>query len=208
MKQGTAFSDGDFERIASQFGFPLPDETDEKGGYTAAKRVAEDIESARRSGVLETPTFFINNRRYEGPWDENSLAEAMLGSLGHRLHAATVDFVRWAPSAGFSLLLMSLLALLLANSSIGPAFQSWWDKSLAFQLDGRTFSLSLLHWVNDGLLTVFFLVVGLEIKREFTVGRLATRHAAALPVVAAFGGMTVPALIYLLVVPPGPLQAG
>ena len=208
MKQGTAFSDGDFERIASQFGFPLPDETDEKGGYTAAERVAEDIESARRSGVLETPTFFINNRRYEGPWDENSLAEAMLGSLGHRLHAATVDFVRWAPSAGFSLLLMSLLALLLANSSIGPVFQSWWDKSLAFQLDGRTFSLSLLHWVNDGLLTVFFLVVGLEIKREFTVGRLATRHAAALPVVAAFGGMTVPALIYLLVVPPGPLQAG
>ena len=122
-------------------------------GSTAAARVAEDIESARRSGVLETPTFFINNRRYEGPWDENSLAEAMLGSLGHRLHAATVDFVRWAPSAGFSLLLMSLLALLLANSPIGPAFQSWWDKSLAFQLAERTFGLPLLHWVNDGLLT-------------------------------------------------------
>ena len=62
--------------------------------------------------------------------------------------------------------------------------------------------------MNDGLLTIFFLVVGLEIKREFTVGRLATRRAAALPIVAAFGGMTVPALIYLLVVPPGPLHAG
>ncbi len=208
MKQGTTFSDGDFERIASAFDLPLREEKGEKGGHAAATRLAEDIESARRSGVLETPTFFINDRRYEGPWDESSLAEAMLGSLGHRLHAATVDFVRWAPSAGLSLLLMSVIAVLLANSQVGPLFQSWWDKSLAFQLDGSTFALPLLHWVNDGLLTIFFLVVGLEIKREFTVGRLATRRSAALPIIAAFGGMIAPALIYLFVVPPGPLQAG
>ncbi len=68
--------------------------------------------------------------------------------------------------------------------------------------------MPLLHWVNDGLLTIFFLVVGLEIKREFTVGRLATPRAAALPIVAAFGGMTAPAVIYLLLVQPGPLHAG
>ena len=120
--------------------------------------------------------------------------------------AATVDFVRWAPSAGLLLLLMSIIAILLVNSPVGPAFQSWWHESLGFQLGGRALVLSLLHWVNDGLLTIFFLVVGLEIKREFTVGRLATPYAAALPIVAAFGGMTAPALIYLLVVPPGPLH--
>ncbi len=207
MQQGTIFTDGDFERIASDFKLP-PRASNEPAWKAAAERVGEDIRSAQHSGVLETPTFFINNRRYEGPWDESSLAEAMLGSLGHRLHAATVDFVRWAPSAGLSLLLMSVLAVLLVNSPVGPAFQSWWHESLGFQLGGQALVLSLLHWVNDGLLTIFFLVVGLEIKREFTVGRLATPYAAALPVIAAFGGMTAPALIYLLVVPPGPLHAG
>ena len=208
MKQGTRFSDGDFERIASDFELPPSDAKDGAAWQVAVTRVADDIRSAQHSGVLETPTFFINNRRYEGPWDESSLAEAMLGSLGHRLHAATVDFVRWAPSAGLSLLLMSVLAVLLVNSPIGPAFQSWWDQSFGLQLSGSAFALPLLDWVNDGLLTIFFLVVGLEIKREFTVGRLATRLAAALPIVAAFGGMTAPALIYLLVVPSGPLHAG
>src|SRR3546814_307999 len=68
--------------------------------------------------------------------------------------------------------------------------------------------MPLLDWVDDGLLTVFFLVVGLEIKRELTVGRLATPRVAALPVAASVGGMAVPALIYLAVVPTGPLTAG
>lgn len=207
MNQGPAFTDGDFKRIASAFDLPASDAKDGAPWKAEATRVAEDIRSAQHSGVLETPTFFINSRRYEGPWDESSLAEAMLGSLGHRLHTATVDFVRWGPSAGLSLLLMSVMAVLLVNSSIGSAFQSWWQESFGFQLGERTFALPLLEWVNNGLLTIFFLVVGLEIKRELTVGRLATRRAAALPVIAAFGGMIGPALIYLLVVPAG-VQAG
>jgi Na+:H+ antiporter, NhaA family len=103
---------------------------------------------------------------------------------------------------------MSVVAVVLANSPIGAAFESWWRTSFGFELGGRTFILPLLSWVNDGLLALFFLVVGLEIKREFTVGHLATPRAAALPVIAAFGGITVPILIYLLVVPPGPLSAG
>jgi NhaA family Na+:H+ antiporter len=68
--------------------------------------------------------------------------------------------------------------------------------------------MPLLNWVDDGLLTIFFLAVGLEIKREFTVGHLADRRSASLPVAAAFGGMIVPALLYLLIVPPGPWAAG
>lgn len=207
MSHGTTFSDADFERIASDFDLPPKDERDEEAWETATGRVAEDIRSAQRSVVLETPTFFINNRRYEGPWDESSLAEALLGSLGHRLHAATVDFVRWGPSAGLSLLLMSIIAVVLSNSPLGTAFASWWHAQFGLHIGGLDFTLPTLAWINDGLLTIFFLVVGLEIKREFTVGRLATRRAAALPVIAAFGGMAVPVLIYLLVVPAG-LQAG
>jgi NhaA family Na+:H+ antiporter len=155
-----------------------------------------------------TPTFFINGRRYEGPWEEGALAEAMLRSLGHRVQSAALEFVRWAPSTGLLLLLGTVVALVLSNSTIGPAFASFWRAPLGFQLGARSFLLPVIDWVNHGLLSAFFLVVGLEIKREFTVGRLASRRAAVLPLAAAFGGMTVPAVIYLAVIGGGPLTSG
>jgi hypothetical protein len=68
---------------------------------------------------------------------------------------------------------------------------SWWETSLGFQWGARTFAHSLLHWVNHGLLTVFFFIVGLEIKREFTVGHLATFRSGALPLTAAGLGVLV-----------------
>ncbi|HYJ04046.1 MAG TPA: Na+/H+ antiporter NhaA, partial [Chthoniobacterales bacterium] len=136
-----------------------------------------------------------------------TLAEAMLGTLGHRLHSATVDFIRWAPSAGFLLLAASILALVLANSPLGSAFGALWTTPLGVQVGGGGFTLPLLKWINDGLLAIFFLVVGLEIKREFTVGRLATLRSGALPVAGAFGGIAVPIVIYLLIAPSA-LSAG
>jgi NhaA family Na+:H+ antiporter len=208
MKRGPTFTPDDFERIAREFALPPRDEAPATASAAAQRRVDEDAQSARHSGALFTPTFFINGRRYEGAWDASTLGEAMLGTLGHRLHAASLDFVRWGPSAGMLLLLMSIVALALTNSAFGTAFQSWWTASLGFTLAGRAFELPILAWINDGLLSIFFLVVGLEIKREFTVGRLATPRAAALPVIAALGGILVPILIYLTAVPPGPLSAG
>ncbi|HJU04773.1 MAG TPA: Na+/H+ antiporter NhaA [Nitrospiraceae bacterium] len=208
MKRGPAFTSGDFERVAGEFSLPRNGGPDTPASQSAKRRVREDLDSAQRSGVLVTPTFFINNRRYEGPWDESALADALLGSLGHRMQTAALDFVRWGPSAGLLLLLMSVLAVVLSNSPLGPAVESWWRTPLGLHLGNGAFTLPLLDWINDGLLSVFFFVVGLEIKREFTVGHLATRQAAALPVMAAIGGIIFPALIYLLVIPPGPLRAG
>ena len=78
---------------------------------------------------------------------------------------------------------------------MGPAFAAFWERELGFSLGDQSFGMSLRNWVNDGLLTIFFLVVGLEIKREFTVGHLANRRSAALPIAAAIGGMVVPALL-------------
>ena len=173
----------------------------------AKARVDADVESAAASGVIITPTFFINDRRYDGPWDTNSLSEAMLGSLGHVVHAAALDFAKWAPSTGILLLLATGLAVILSNSPLGPDFNDFWDQRLGLSFAGAEFSLSLRHWINDGLLVIFFLVVGLEIKREFTVGHLANRQAAMLPIVAAIGGMAVPALLYLILVPDGPLRS-
>lgn len=203
MKRGSDFSEEDLEEVARDFNLPPCPEK-----LATEARVKVDLESAEESGVVITPTFFLNGRRYEGPWDENTLAEALLGTLGHRLHAATVDFVRWGPSAGFLLMTMSVLAVALANSSLGGIFESVWTMLCGFQVGDAGLVLPLLSWINDGLLAIFFLVVGLEIKREFTVGRLATFRSGALPVFAAFGGIFVPILIYLLIAPPGPLAKG
>ena len=202
MRRGPVFAEGEMEAMAAEFGVPPREQWEPESAHAAASRVREDALSGLHSGARVTPTFYINGRRYEGAWDEASLSEAMLRSLGHRLHAASVDFVRWAPSTGLLLLLMTLLAVAVSNTPAGPAFLKFWETTAGFRFDGGGFSLPLIDWVNHGLLTVFFLVVGLEIKRELTVGRLATARAAALPIAAALGGMVVPALIFLLLAPP------
>src|SRR6185295_408537 len=201
MERGPAFSDGDFGRISHELN--LPSGAEHEASLAAAQeRVREDVESARRSGARIPPTFFINGRRYAGAWDESSLADALLAPLGHLIQAAAFQFVRWGPSSGLLLGLATALALVLSNSPVGSAFQSWWDTRLGFQWGAFTFALTLLDWVNHGLLTIFFFVVGLEIKREFTVGHLASFRSGALPVIAAFGGIILPALIYALIAPP------
>ncbi len=202
MERGPAFSAGDFERIAQEFNLPLHDASHEPALAAAHERVREDVDSAQRSDARVTPTFFINGRRYAGTWDESSLADAMLAPLGHRIQSAAFEFVRWGPSSGLLLGLATVLALALSNSPLGSAFTAWWNTPVGFQWDTSTFAHSLLHWVNHGLLTVFFFVVGLEIKREFTVGHLATFRSGALPVLAAFGGILLPAVIYASIAPP------
>jgi NhaA family Na+:H+ antiporter len=206
MTRSATLTEDDVSTIAAELGPEDPDAA--AAAERARARVDADERSARASGVRFTPTFFINGRRYDGPWDESSLSEAMLGTLGYRVRAAALDFARWGPSAGVLLLLATLLALALSNSAIGPAFAAFWERELGFSLGERSFGMSLHHWVNDGLLTIFFLVVGLEIKREFTVGHLATRRSAAFPIAAALGGMVVPAALYLLLIPAGPLSRG
>ncbi|MGY4325858.1 NhaA family Na+:H+ antiporter [Bradyrhizobium sp. LB7.2] len=174
----------------------------------ARARVEADVASARASGVRITPTFYINRRRYDGPWDESSLVDAMLGTLGHRVRTAALEFASWGPSAGILLVLATLTAIVLTNSPIRPAFEALWRQELGVSLSDAAFQMPILRWVNDGLLTVFFLVVGLEVKREMTVGHLASRRSAALPIAAALGGMVVPALLYALVIPAGPWSHG
>jgi NhaA family Na+:H+ antiporter len=181
---------------------------DDPAVIRAKARVDADEASAAASGAIVTPTFFINGRRYDGPWDESALSDAMLGTLGHRVRSAALDFASWGPSAGMLLLLATIVAVALTNSRLGPGFAAFWQQEFGLTFGGRGFSLSLLYWINDGLLTLFFLVVGLEIKREFTVGHLAGWRSAALPVAGAIGGMIAPAALYLLIVPPGPWSHG
>lgn len=97
--------------------------------------------------------------------------------------------------AGFLLLGSAIIALIWSNID-GEGYSHFWHQELAITFAGVTLSHSLVHWVNDGLMTIFFFTVGLEIKRELLVGGLSDPKRAALPVAAAIGGMVVPALIY------------
>ncbi len=207
MKRDPHFDETDLEQLAANVHLPPPDLRDDAARKAADARVREDALSGLDSGARVTPTFFINGRRYEGAWDESSLTAALVGSLGHRFQSASLDFARWAPAGGLLLLLGTVLALVLSNMRGGPGFMAFWETPLGVAFGDGAFRLSVLDWVNHGLLSVFFLVVGLEIKREFTVGRLANRRAAILPVAAAFGGMTVPALLYVAIAP-GALAGG
>lgn len=209
MTRSAVLTEDDLGDVARRLKLPVGEESAAEDAIENARaRVEEDMASARASGVRYTPTFFINSRRYDGPWDTASFTEAMLGSLGHRVHTAALGFASWAPSTGLLLLIASILSVFIVNSPLARPFETFWHTELAARFGGFTYSMSLLHWVNDALLTIFFFVVGLEIKREFTVGSLAGIRQAALPVAAAIGGMAIPALIYIAIVRQGPWASG
>jgi NhaA family Na+:H+ antiporter len=209
MERSETLTEEDLRAVETELGLAaqVPEQAQERERRAKA-RVAADGESARASGVAVTPTFFINGRRYEGLWEQSAIADAMLGSLGRRVRVAALDFARWAPSTGILLLLATVLAILATNSAQGAAFAAFWETPVGLSFGAAAHQMPLVRWINEGLLSVFFLVVGLEIKREFTVGRLASRRSAALPVAAALGGMAGPVLLYGLVLPQGPWAHG
>jgi NhaA family Na+:H+ antiporter len=111
-------------------------------------------------------------------------------------------------SGSVLLLLFTAVALLWANSPWADLYERMLHLGLGVTLGGWSFSMSAEHWVNDGLMALFFFVVGLEIKRELSVGQLSTFRSALLPVAAALGGMVVPALIYAALNASGPGARG
>ena len=117
-------------------------------------------------------------------------------------------FVAWPASTGIILLFSALLALCLANSAYSNLYHKILHYPVGLSLGHFAFSFSLHHLVNEGLMAIFFFVVGLEIKKELIVGELSHFKKAVLPVFAALGGMLVPALFYLAFNGEGPSQKG
>lgn len=122
-------------------------------------------------------------------FDDDSVAVA-------RLTRPLQRFVALEVGGGLVLLLATLAALAWANSPWREAYDHVWHLPLAVRLGDWALDLSLKHWIDDGLMALFFFVVGMEIKRELVVGELASARRAALPVAAALGGMAAPALVY------------
>lgn len=105
-------------------------------------------------------------------------------------------FLRRTTAGGIVLVGTTLVAIALCTAFGSDAYEHFWDIELELSLGDASFGMPLRHWINDALMAVFFLGVGLELKREILVGELASLKDSALPVIAAFGGMIVPALIF------------
>ncbi len=117
-------------------------------------------------------------------------------------------FVRTEALGGLILMSCAVLALALANSPWAQFYTRLWELRFAIGSSGHSLSLTLHQWINDGLMALFFLLVGLEIKRELVAGELASPKKAALPIAAAVGGMVVPAVLYWCFNTSGPAAQG
>lgn len=176
--------------------------------HTFAERVKDDFHGGVRSGVNGTPSFFINGTRYDGAWDLESLIDAVEKPLGVQVRLLAQEFVRIEASGGIFLLICAIIALVWANSALSESYFHFWETELALGFGQVAFSLPLIEWINDGLMVIFFFVVGLEIKRQLSTGELSRPRRAVLPLAAALGGMLVPAAIYLIFNAGGPGEQG
>jgi NhaA family Na+:H+ antiporter len=125
-----------------------------------------------------------------------------------RLVGPFARFLHVEAASGIVLLLFTAAALALANSPLADGFLGIWKTPLGFELGDFQVRHSLKHWINDGLMAVFFFVIGLEVKREIVLGELRDARRAALPIAAAIGGMVAPAAIYLSLQAGQPAEAG
>jgi len=117
-------------------------------------------------------------------------------------------FLRQTTAGGIVLMGMTLLTLIIASSPWGDAYRHLWETPVRIGIGLQNMEMPIHAWVNEGLMALFFLLVGLELKREILVGELASLRNAALPVAGAIGGMLVPAIIYFLFNPFGPTASG
>jgi NhaA family Na+:H+ antiporter len=128
--------------------------------------------------------------------------------LADRLAAPFVRFLAIEAASTILLLLAAVVALAWTNSPWRESYGAFWHLPLGISFGERTLSLSLEHWVNDGLMVLFFFLVGMEIKHELVIGALSSRERAMLPLFGALGGMIVPAAIYASLHAGGPAASG
>lgn len=127
-----------------------------------------------------------SSKKFYAPWEK----------AFDRVVTPLEEFIHKETTSGFLLMGCALLALIAANTALAETYQHFIHTKIGFNFGGWSIEKTLHHWVNDGLMALFFFVVGLELKREILVGELAEPKQAILPILAAIGGMVIPALIY------------
>ena len=135
---------------------------------------------------------------YHAPWEKSF----------DKILTPFEEFIHRQTTSGLLLMGTAILALVLANGPLTSAYEHLVHTPIGLTIGGWTLEMTLQHWINDGLMALFFFVVGLELKRELLVGELAKPRNAALPIAAAIGGMVVPGLIYFAINPAGDAALG
>lgn len=189
----------DLVAIARDLGLDVPRFLRDLDSPEVARRVAEDVSDARTNAVTGTPTLFVDGVRYDGAWDYYSMLDAIERPFAERVGRSARVFASLPTSAGLVLLIAAALALVIANSPLAPFYRSAIDAQIRVGTESHGIVLTTRDWLAEGLLAFFFLIVGLELRREITSGALVNRRAAILPAIAAFGGGVMPALIYLAI---------
>ncbi|HSM95037.1 MAG TPA: Na+/H+ antiporter NhaA [Rhizomicrobium sp.] len=193
------FGETRIREIARELGLDMERFERDLAAEETLARVEDDLNEARKNGVHGTPTIFVDGLRYDGAWDFFSMADALEQPVSERIRRSARVFASLPASGGLVLLIAAALALVCANSPLAGYYHTFIASSFGIGPPGSLLSLTIGDWCSEGLLAVFFLLVGLEIRREMTAGGLADPRAALLPVLAAIGGGIAPALIYLAI---------
>lgn len=150
----------------------------------------------------------MNHNANPDPNPKEGIFQARWEKSFDRILTPFEEFIHRQTTSGFLLMCMAVLALVLANGPLAATYEHLVHTPVSIQIGSWALEMTLHHWINDGLMALFFFVVGLELKREFLVGELANPRNAVLPIAAAIGGMVVPALIYYSINPHGGAAAG
>src|SRR5262249_2516492 len=197
--QEKPLTEQDARNHAREIGLDMARFEQDVASAETARHVDDDLAEGRANGVTGTPTLFVDGLRYDGAWDFYSMLEAMERPVGAQVQRTARVFASLPASGGLTLILGAAAGLIFANSPLAPWYHSLMGSSFVIGPPGSTLSLTVGDWMSEGLLAFFFLLVGLEIRREMTVGSLADIRAALLPIVAAVGGVVAPAAIYLAI---------
>ena len=161
-------------------------------------KIKADKKDAESSGLSFYPGITINGIPYKGAWDKESIIAALKKNGATQIRVAMQGLFQWGASAAIALILATIAALLLVNFGNHEVYEHLKKFPLGFTYGNINFSLPVEVWINDFLMAIFFLLIGLEIKEEILEGELSNRKKAAMPVIAAIGGMLVPALLYII----------
>lgn len=184
--------------LAQQLGLEMVSFEEAYNSKELELTVHEHIEDAKKSGLHVLPGITIDGIAYNGAWDNKSLFKAIDKRGAKRAHVAMERFFEWGASAAIVLIVATIAALLLVNIGFSDLYEGWRHTPFGFLLGENSFSLSTEVWINDFLMAIFFLLIGLEIKKEILDGELSDAKSAAMPVIGAVGGMLIPALLYVL----------
>ncbi len=190
-------TDAFVDETAARLGLDMPRFHHDAKDLRTIHHVDRDIADGKASGVSATPTIFVDDLRYDGPWDFYSMLETLQQPVGARVGRTARAFANLPSSAGLVLLLAAVAALICANTGVATFYTHFVTAQFDIGFKGADLSMSVADWCSEGLLAIFFLIIGLEIRREMSGGSLTDPRAAAAPVLAAVGGTIVPALIYL-----------